>query len=274
MGSLLSLDIKKGSIVIMIGIIGGSGIYEVTKEKDVRNEVVKTPYGMSVKISLFEIHGKKIAFIPRHSVDHSFPPHKINYRANIWGLHSLGVKQVIATNAVGSLDIEIHPGSLVVVDDFIDFTSQREKSFYESEVVHVDLTESYCRRLRMQIIDNKSVIIDGKFVDRGVYVCTDGPRFESPAEIRMFQKLGGDVVGMTGLPEAVLAREKKMCYVSICIVSNYGAGISPDKLTMDEVLEIVELKSADIIDLIYKTIETMDGDYDCSCLSALDGSGL
>jgi len=259
----------------MIGIIGGSGVYDITNEvKTIEKKVIKTPYGDSAEISLFEIHGKKVAFMPRHSGDHSCPPHKINYRANILGLHSLGVKQIIATNAVGSLDIEVHPGSLVVIDDFIDFTSQRERTFYDDEVVHVDVTEPYCNRLRNQIIANKSVVSDGDFVEKGVYVCNEGPRFESPAEIRMFQKLGGDLVGMTGLPEAVLAREKEMCYASICIVSNYGASISLDKLTMDEVIEIMELKGAEIIDLIYKTIETIDEDYECPCLSALDGSGV
>jgi len=258
----------------MIGIIGGSGVYDITKQsKAIKKKVVKTPYGDSSEISLFEIHGKKVAFMARHSGDHSFPPHKINYRANIWGLHSLGVKQIIATNAVGSLDIEVHPGSLVVVDDFIDFTSLREKTFYDGEVVHVDVTEPYCNRLRNQIIANKSVVTDGDFVEGGVYVCNEGPRFETPAEIRMLKTLGGNVVGMTGLPEAVLAREKEMCYASICIVSNYGASISPDKLTMDEVFEIMGLKGAEIIDLIYKTIETMDEEYECPCLCALDGSG-
>jgi len=259
----------------MIGIIGGSGVYDITKElKTIEKKVVKTPYGRSGEISLFEIHGKKVAFMARHSGNHSCPPHKINYRANIWGLHTLGVKQIIATNAVGSLELEIAPGSLVVVDDFIDFTSLREKTFYDGEVVHVDVTEPYCNRLRNLIIANKSVVSNGNFVEKGVYVCNEGPRFESPAEIRMFQKLGGDLVGMTGLPEAVLAREKEICYASICIVSNYGASISPDKLTMKEVFEIMELKNREIIDLIYKTIETMDEDYECSCLHALDGSSI
>jgi len=259
----------------MIGIIGGSGVYDITKKiENIEKKVVKTPYGDSAEVSLFEIHGKKVAFTPRHSGDHSLPPHKINYRANIWGLHSLGVNQIIATNAVGSLSLDIHPGSLVVVDDFIDFTSLRHKTFYDDEVVHVDVTEPYCNRLRDLIIANKSVVSERDFVDRGVYVCNEGPRFESPAEIRMFQKLGGDLVGMTGLPEAVLAKEKEMCYASICIVSNYGASISPNKLTMDEVFEIMELKGEEIIDLIYKTIESMDEDFECSCLHALDGSGV
>ena len=259
----------------MIGIIGGSGVYDITqKVKNVKKKVIQTPYGESSEISLFEIDDKKIAFMPRHSGDHSYPPHKINYRANIWGLDSLGVNQIIATNAVGSLKGEIHPGSLVVVHDFIDFTSKREKTFYDNKVVHIDVTEPYCNRLRNQIIANKSVVSKGDFVDSGVYVCNEGPRFESPAEIKMFQKLGGDLVGMTGLPEAVLAKEKEMCYSSICLVSNYGASISPNKLTMDEVFEIMEIKGAELVNLIYKTIESMDEKFDCSCLSALDGAGV
>jgi len=259
----------------MIGIIGGSGVYDITKEiDDVQKKILKTPYGDSAEVSLFNIGENNVAFMPRHSGDHSSPPHKINYRANIWGLHSLGVKQIIATNAVGSLDEKIHPGSLVIVDDFIDFTFKREKTFYDDAVIHVDVTEPYCNRLRSQIIANKSVVAEGDFVDGGVYVCNEGPRFESPAEVRMLQTLGGDVVGMTGLPEAVLAKEKEICYASICLVSNYGASISPNKLTMDEVFEIMDVKGQELINLIYKTVESMDTEFNCNCLSALDGAGV
>lgn len=257
----------------MIGIIGGSGVYNITREaKNVEKVVIKTPYGDSAEISLFEINDKKVAFMPRHSGDHSCPPHKINYRANIWGLHSLGVNQIIATNAVGSLKKEIHPGSIVLVNDFMDFTSKREKTFYDDKVVHVDVTEPYCNRLRNQIIANRTAVSKGDFVDNGVYVCSEGPRFETPAEIKMLQKLGGDIVGMTALPEAILAREKEMCYSSICLVSNYAASISPNKLTMDEVFEIMEVKGTELVNLIYKTIESMEEDFDCGCLSALDGA--
>ncbi|MDR0900809.1 MAG: S-methyl-5'-thioadenosine phosphorylase, partial [Methanobrevibacter sp.] len=248
----------------MIGIIGGSGVYDIAKDADnVEKKIINTPYGESAEISLFKIHDKEISFMPRHSGDHSYPPHKINYRANIWALDSLNVNQIIATNAVGSLHKKYHPGSLVVVDDFIDFSSKREKSFYDDEVVHVDVTEPYCNRLRKEIIANKKIVTDGDFFDKGVYVCNEGPRFETPAEIRMFQTLGGDLVGMTGLPEAVLAREKEMCYSSICLVSNYGASISPNKLTMDEVIEIMEIKKVELIDLIYATIKNLPEDYDC-----------
>lgn len=258
----------------MIGIIGGSGVYDITKQaEDIEKKIIKTPYGDSAEISLFKIHGKNIAFMPRHSGDHSCPPHKINYRANIWGLHSIGVKQIIATNAVGSLHEKINPGSLVICDDFIDFTSQREKTFHDDIVVHVDVSEPYCNRLRSKIISNKSVVSDGDFVEKGVYVCSEGPRFESPAEVKMLQKLGGDLVGMTSLPETVLSREKKICYANICLVSNYATSISPTKLTMDEIFEIMNVKGVELIELIYKTVESID-EEDCHCLSALDGAGV
>ncbi|KZX14719.1 S-methyl-5'-thioadenosine phosphorylase [Methanobrevibacter cuticularis] len=258
----------------MFGIIGGSGIYDIVKDAgSVEKRIIETPYGDSSEISIFEIYDKEVAFMPRHSGDHSFPPHKINYRANIWALATLNVKQIIATNAVGSLKREIPPGSLVLVSDFMDFTSKREKTFYDNEVIHVDVTEPYCNRLRSHIIASSDTISTTDFIAKGVYVGTEGPRFESPAEVRMFQKLGGDVVGMTGLPEAVLAKEKEICYSSICLVSNYAASISPNKLTMDEVIEIMDIKKLEIIDLIYKTIENIPVEYDCVCLDALDGAG-
>jgi len=251
----------------MIGIIGGSGIYDITKENEIiEQKVIETPFGNSSEISILKIDDKKIAFMPRHSGDHSYPPHKINYRANIWALNSLSVKQIIATNAVGSLRLNIHPGSLVVVDDFIDFTSQRPKTFFDDEVIHVDVTEPYCNYLRNQLIANKNLVKKGDFIEKGIYVCSEGPRFETRAEIKMFQILGGDVVGMTGLPETTLAKEKKICYSSICLVSNYCASLSPNKLTIDEVFEIMETKKVELIDLIYKTIESIDENHKCDCV--------
>jgi 5'-methylthioadenosine phosphorylase len=253
----------------MIGIIGGSGIYEIAEVgENVEKIAIMTPYGGSPEITLFNIGDKRVAFMSRHSSGHSTTPHKINYRANIYALKEIGVNQIIATNAVGSLKLEIPPGSLVVVDDFLDFTSKREKTFYDNEVVHIDVTNPYCNRLRDTIINN------GDVIGKGVYVCSEGPRFETPAEIKMFRQIGGDVVGMTGLPEAVLAREKEICYSSICTVSNFGASISQYKLTMDEVFKIMKTKKTELIELIYKTIKSLPEKYDCDCLHALDGAGI
>ena len=251
----------------MIGIIGGSGVYEITEYADsCTNEVVETYYG-EVEVSFLEMCSKKVAFIPRHAKSHSIPPHKINYRANIDALKKVGVTQIIATNSVGSMNENMPPGSFVIPDDFLDFSQNRAKTFFENKVVHIDVTEPYCPTLRDILAKSGDVILGG------TYVCTEGPRFETPAEIRMFKMLGGDLVGMTGLPEVTLAREREICYNSICIVSNFAAGISEHDLTIDEVFEIVAQKKADLLELIYNFIKNADDSQDCECHHALDGAG-
>lgn len=250
----------------MIGIIGGSGVYEITNKADsVSQELIKTDYG-EVKVSILDIFSKKVAFIPRHASGHSIPPHKINFRANIDALKKVGVTKVIATNSVGSMNLEMPPGSFVIPDDFLDFSQNRVKTFYEDKVVHIDVTVPYCESLRDVLNESGDVILGG------TYVCTEGPRFETPAEIKMFKMLGGDLVGMTGLPEVTLARERQMCYNSICIVSNYASGISEDNLTIDEVFEMVSEKEVELLELIYNFIKNVDEDKDCLCHHALDGA--
>ncbi len=249
----------------MIGIIGGTGVYEIVNNSEkISKKVVKTPFGDSPEISLFKLGGKDVAFIPRHMSNHNTPPHMINYRANIWALKELGVKKIIATNSVGSLDLDLKPGTIVIPDDFIDFTKMRVSTFYDDNVVHIDITNPYCETIRKYLI-SEAYVHDG-----GVYVCTEGPRFETRAEIKMFQKLGGTVVGMTGLPEAVLARELEMCYANICLISNYGAGISDNELTIQEVFEIMDSRKEDLINLIKNTISNISFDEDCYCQHALD----
>lgn len=247
----------------MIGIIGGSGVYEITEKAD----SIEKKKVNDVEVSFLDFAGNKVAFIPRHSGSHSIPPHKINYKANIDALKSVGVNQIIATNSVGSLNLEMPPGSFVLPNDFLDFTHARDKTFYNDNVVHIDVTEPYCSRI------NDVIASTGDAINGGTYVCTEGPRFETPAEIKMFKLLGGDVVGMTGVPEVVLAREREICYSSICIVSNFAAGISEEKLTIDEVFEIMEVKKEELIDLIYNSIKKLDNS-DCSCRHALDGSSV
>lgn len=249
----------------MIGIIGGSGVYEITSKADsVTKKIINTNYG-NVEISLLDIFGKKVAFLPRHASGHSIPPHKINFRANIDALKNIGVTHIIATNSVGSMNTNMPPGSFVIPNDFLDFTENRKKTFYEDKVVHVDVTEPYCPNLRDILAKSGNVILGG------TYVCTQGPRFETPAEIKMFKLLGGDIVGMTGLPEVVLAREREMCYNSICIVSNYASGISEKELTIDEVFEMIENLEIDLLELIYNFIKNCN-DNPCSCHNALEGA--
>lgn len=250
----------------MIGIIGGSGVYGITqKADDCEKRIVKTNYG-EVEISILDIFSKKIAFLPRHASSHSIPPHKINFRANIDALKQVGVTKIIATNSVGSMNLNMPPGSFVIPDDFLDFSQNRTKTFYEDKVVHIDVTEPYCNYLKSVLNESGKVILGG------TYVCTEGPRFETPAEIKMFKQLGGDLVGMTGLPEVVLARECEICYNSICIVSNYASGISENNLTIDEVFEIVKEREVDLLELIYNFIKNVDDSKECSCSNALNGA--
>jgi 5'-methylthioadenosine phosphorylase len=217
-------------------------------------------------VSILDIFSKKVAFIPRHASGHSIPPHKINFRANIDALKNVGVSKIIATNSVGSMNTDMPPGSFVIPDDFLDFSQDRKKTFYEDKVVHIDVTEPYCPQLRDVLAKSGDVILGG------TYVCTEGPRFETPAEIKMFKMLGGDLVGMTGVPEVTLAREREICYNSICIVSNYASGISEEELTIDEVFEMVAQKEGELLELIYNFIKNVDDSEECSCNHALDGA--
>ena len=251
-------------MIKLIGIIGGSGVYEITHKADSCTEkIIRTDYG-DVEVSILEIFGKKVAFIPRHAAGHSIPPHKINFRANIDALKNVGVTKIIATNSVGSMNENMPPGSFVIPDDFLDFSQDRVKTFYEDKVVHIDVTEAYCPSLRDVLAQSGDVILGG------TYVCTEGPRFETPAEIKMFQLFEGDVVGMTGLPEVVFARQKEMCYQTICLVTNFGTSISENILTHDEVAEMMDVKKDVLLTLLHKVILKLDDNFDCFCLHALD----
>ena len=257
----------------MIGIIGGSGVEEISELADsIEKRTVDTEYG-SVEVSLLSIEDKTVAFLPRHSAGHTCPPHKINFKANIMALKEIGVTQIMATNAVGSLDLDIGPGSIVLPDDFLDFTVNRDRTFYDDVVIHIDMTEPFCNRLRGAILAN-SGCVDGNVVEGGTIVCTEGPRFETPAEIKMFGILGGSIVGMTTLPEAVLAREKEMCYAPIAVVSNYSTSISPTKLDTKEVLDIMAQKKGELINLLFDTIKDLSKDCDCECHHVLDDAHM
>lgn len=221
-----------------IGIIGGTGIYSPEAMKGFETEVIETPYGKAL-CSLGTMAGNQVAFITRHGAGHTVAPHMINYRANIWALKSLGTEEVFATSATGSLNPEMTAGHFVVCDQLLDFTKSRVNTFYDNPVrgvAHVDFTHPYCETLRTKVIDILSRT-DIPFHKTGCYVCTEGPRFETAAEIKAYEVLGGDVVGMTNAQEAVLAREAEMCYTNVSIVTNMGAGISKTPLSHAEVQE-------------------------------------
>jgi 5'-methylthioadenosine phosphorylase len=261
-----------------IAIIGGSGVYDPRLLENIREEIIRTPYG-EVKVKIGEYKGEEIVFMPRHGEKHSVPPHKINYRANIWGLYELGVERILATSAVGSLNENMKPGDFVVLDQLIDFTKNRVYTFYDGEesphdrkfVAHVDFTEPYCPELRNAII-RAAKELRFPYHPKGTYACMEGPRFETKAEIRMLKILGADVVGMTQVPEAILARELEMCYSSVAIVTNFAAGISPTKLTHTEVVELMAKKSEEIKLLLMKAIEYIPRERRCGCKDALKGA--
>lgn len=234
-----------------IAIIGGTGVQDPHSLKNFETKIIQTPFGPT-QCYVGEKYGNQVAFIARHGIGHTVPPHKINYRANIWALKSLGTEEIFATTAVGSLNVSMKPGHFIVCNQLLDFTKNRITTFYNGEtrlVAHVDFTNPYCSRLREKVITCLKRL-DLQFHSTGCYVCTEGPRFETAAEVRMFSMLGGDLVGMTNMPESFLAREAEMCYVNCSIVTNPAAGLSATSLSHAEVIDVVETSSKHMADLI------------------------
>ncbi|ABO50582.1 methylthioadenosine phosphorylase [Desulforamulus reducens MI-1] len=256
---------------VRIAIIGGTGVYDPNILDNIRDEKVSTAYG-EVGMKIGDYQGKSVAFLNRHGVGHSVPPHLVNYRANIAALKELGVKSIFATAAVGSLNRNMAPGHFVFSDQFLDFTKVRKNTFFEGGeqgVVHIDMTDPYCPELR-KVLTSAAEDLGLTYHRYGTYVTCEGPRFETPAEIKMYQLLGGDLVGMTSVPEVVLAREKEMCYANISMVTNYAAGISPTKLTHQEVLDVMAENAGNLKKLAMKAISLIDPERGCLCQEALE----
>ncbi len=261
--------------MIQTAIIGGTGVYNPKLLDDIQETVQNTPYG-DVKVSTGKYEGEEIAFIPRHGSGHSVPPHLINYRANIMALKMLGVQNILATAAVGSLNLDIEPGTFVLADQFLDFTKSRKTTFYEggeNGVIHCDMTVPYCPELR-NVLAGTAREQGYKLCNGGVYVCTEGPRFETSAEIMMFKQLGGHLVGMTSVPEVCLARELGICYANISIVTNFAAGISPHVLTHSEVLEVMKESLNDVRRLMLESVKAIPEKKNCSCAQILQETSV
>ncbi len=254
----------------MLGIIGGTGIYDPKSVKEIAVKEVKTPYGDAPKVKIVEFDGRQVAFLPRHGKSHAIPPHRVNYRANIYALKQVGVDRIISTNSVGGINDSLKPGDVVIPHDFLDFTKDRQSTFYDDRVVHIDMSDPYCPEIRKALIEAAGAV--SNVSSRGVYACTQGPRFETPSEISMIKTLGGDVVGMTGVPEVVLSREKEICYGSVCIVANLAAGISEDKLTSTELMEIVRANEAKLREIVTGAIASIPEHRKCDCGRTLEGA--
>lgn len=244
---------RDGMAIMLYAIIAGSGVDDSSIQRKWKQ--MQTPYGMA-DISYTFLGDRETLFVRRHGPGMNVPPHLINYHANIWTMKELGVKYIVATAAVGSLHISLKPGTLTVINDFIDFTKQHVVTIYDKigdTVVHTDFSVPYSitvsDALHRAIID-----VDGFAAPPSTYVCVDGPRYETPAEIRMFASWGGDVVGMTGAPEVIIANEMGIEYGSLAIISNFASGVVDQKLSHDDVLATVNKRQRYISNILEKTV--------------------
>ncbi|WP_228266129.1 S-methyl-5'-thioadenosine phosphorylase [Microlunatus elymi] len=263
-----------------IGIIGGTGFYSFLENP--QTVEVETPFGKpSAPISVGSVEGRQVAFLPRHGLNHQYPPHMVNYRANLWALRSVGVRQVLGPCAVGSLKPEYGPGTFVVPDQVVDRTWGRKHTVYDVEgpVVHIGFADPYCPRGRKAFLSS-ATSETGALVDGGTLVVINGPRFSSRAESQWHAAAGWSVVGMTGVPESTIARELAMCYSTVCLVTDHDAGVEGgEAVSHAEVVKqfganIGRLKSL-LLDVIKALPEAeSDEDAQCSCRRALDGIEL
>jgi 5'-methylthioadenosine phosphorylase len=257
-----------------IGVIGGSGFYEFLD--DAREIDVETPFGPpSDRLTLGTVAGRPVAFLPRHGKDHRFPPHRIPYLANLWALRSVGVRQVLAPSAVGSLTAQYGHGTLVIPDQLVDRTAGRTQTYYaDGGAVHVQFADPYCPAGRATAA-GAAQAADWEPVTSGTLVVIEGPRFSTRAESRWYAAQGWTIVGMTGHPEAVLARELALCYTSLSLVTDTDAGVDEGEgVTHEEVLAVFAQNVTRLRALLMAVIEKLPQDRTCACSSALDGQKL
>lgn len=221
-----------------IAIIGGTGLTTLKNLAITERQILQTPYGEpSGPVISGVLNGKNVVFLARHGYGHTIPPHKINYRANLWVLQEIGVKNIIAVAAVGGIRADLTPGSIVIPDQIIDYTWSRHATYFEeglTHVTHIDFSLPYCEALRQSLLAAAKAA--GLVVAAsGTYGATQGPRLETAAEVNRLERDGCDLVGMTGMPEAALARELGLCYASCAVVANQAAGRGPSEITMQDI---------------------------------------
>lgn len=252
-----------------IGIIGGSGLSESELKKEVIS--IKTPYGEpSCPYEIEEVDSIKVLFLRRHGQKHTIPPHKVNYRANVYGFKHLGIERIFAVFATGLLNQNIPLGSIVIPDQIIDFTQgMRTNTFYETEkVIHIDFTEPFCSEMRLSLLEaSKKIGIN--IISEATYICVNGPRLETSAEIRFYKTIGADIIGMTLMPEASLAREAEVCYAAVAVAANYAAGVSKNPLTVKEIIEVMHSCIDKVKALIKDAIKILPEERNCRCKDAL-----
>jgi 5'-methylthioadenosine phosphorylase len=257
----------------LVGVFGGSGFYDfLTDAEEVK---VSTPYGdPSAPLVVGEMGSRRVAFLPRHGRKHEFPPHSINYRANLWAMREIGVTQILAPTAAGSLQPDVERGHFVVPDQLVDRTSGRPSTFYDGpETVHVSLADPYCPSLRtatVQAAKDAGVTVH----ETWTVVVIEGPRFSTRAESKWFSQMGWHVINMTQYPEAALARELALCYANISLITDFDAGVEGvPPVTVPEVIEVFNANNDRLRQTLSKAIPALPTSRDgCSCASALDGA--
>ncbi len=258
-----------------VGIIGGTGVYSADLFSNDKRVKIYTPFGgTSDLINIGEYAGRRVAFIPRHGRNHTIPPHRINSRANIWALRSLGVTRIIAPSAVGSLKIEYKPGDIAIPHQFIDFTKNRKYTFYDGgEICHISTADPFCRDLS-GIVKGCAIRLNYVVHSEVTYLCIEGPRFSTVAESHFFRNMGADIIGMTVVPECILAREAQICYVSISTITDYDVW-TESKVSSSDILEVLKKNVERTKKLIKQMIPLIPSErLNCRCGHALEGSLL
>ncbi len=247
----------------MLGIIGGTGLTQLSNLEITRRQIVRTPFGdPSGALTFGKLNGREVAFLARHGYGHTIPPHEVNYRANIWALHSEGAAQVVSVASVGGIRADLTPGALAIPHQVLDYTWGRKHTFFEGPdqpVTHIDFTHPYCEVLRGRLL--KAAAAAGQaVVNKGVYAATQGPRLESAAEIDRLERDGADMVGMTGMPEASLAKEIGMRYAAVAVVVNHaaGRGDSSEEIHLDQINAVLQASMVKVRTLLEKLVAADD----------------
>lgn len=257
---------------VTVGVIGGSGLYDIEGLTSTRSVRIRTPFGApSDAITVGTLEGIRVAFLSRHGRGHLLNPSQINYRANIYALKSLGVAHVISISAVGSMKESIHPGDVVVPDQFIDLTKRRVSTFFDQGLVaHVAFGEPVCAELG-QVLLSAGEKVGATLYRSGTYLCMEGPQFSTKAESRLYRQWGVDVIGMTNMPEAKLAREAEMCYATVALVTDYDCWHETEEaVTVEAVLSTLHRNVALAKQILRAAMPTLKHPIECACHRALD----
>jgi 5'-methylthioadenosine phosphorylase len=244
----------------MLAIIGGTGMTQLACLEISHRKIMTTPYGEpSGPLTFGKINDNTVVFLARHGYGHTIPPHQVNYRANLWALHSLNLSRVISVASVGGIRADLTPGTVAIPDQIIDYTHGRKYTYYDvidKAVTHIDFTEPYCQLTRKRLLE-AAERADERVIDGGVYGATQGPRLETAAEVNRLERDGVDMIGMTGMPEAALAKELGLCYGTIAVVANYAAGreTSAHAISLEDAHAVLEKTMVGVRNILERVVE-------------------